>query len=76
MLNTNLSFSLCPGYGLGKQFTQHHEVITNTATTQDSEKEPTEDTIHLVSTTYCNEEFKQSALKVIAGFLFQFVLVD
>ena len=38
-----------PGYGLGKQFTQHHEVTTK-ETTQESEQDVAgDDTRHLVS---------------------------
>ena len=41
------------GYGLGRQFTHHHEVTAanSTTKTQDSEREPTEGTRHLVSIT-------------------------
>ena len=42
-------FLFYPGYGLGKQFTQHHEVTTK-ETTQESEQDIAgDDTRHLVS---------------------------
>ena len=41
-------FFVLSGYGLGKQFTQHHEVTTKD-TTQESEQEVADDTRHLVS---------------------------
>ena len=42
-------FSLCSGYGLGKQFTQQHEVTTDNTIPQDSEQEIGDETKHLVS---------------------------
>lgn len=42
-------FLFCSGYGLGKQFTQHHEVTTDNTTPQDSEQEIGDETKHLVS---------------------------
>ena len=41
-------FFLYSGYGLGKQFTEHHEV-TAIDSTQESEKEVPDNTRHLVS---------------------------
>ncbi|KAM7445578.1 Rho guanine nucleotide exchange factor6 [Porites harrisoni] len=46
--------NVAAGYGLGRQFTHHHEVTAanSTTKTQDSEREPTEGTRHLEMTDY------------------------